>query len=104
MANMITRTFTGWNVKFMTISDEGSVRMVSKFYMTSDKEKAIKKATAEMAGIGIFKGAEMVEELRGMSVDDFYAMSVPVTRPASQQKGYVSPKKKEVMDDESDGD
>lgn len=85
MANMVTRTFTGYNVSFVVLNDDGTTAEQTVYIAENNREKAVKKATSQMAGKGIFKAAERVEELRGIKVEDFYSMSVPVTRPPSQQ-------------------
>lgn len=86
MANMITRTFTGYNVKFAVLNAKGEVNEEVVYIGVNDREKAVRKATAMMAGKGILKDAEYVEELRGLEVDEFYKLSKTVNRPPSQQK------------------
>lgn len=95
---MVTRTFTGFNVTFVTgFGPEGEQTTTKYFEGTpKDKEKVVKKAIQDMAGMGIFKSAELVEEIRGMTVSDFYKASVPVTRPASQQKKPIEMKEPEM--------
>lgn len=83
---MITRTFNGFNVKFLTLNEDGTQEDVVIYIEGTDKEKAIKTAKTRMLGTGIFIGCDQISELKGMTLEDFNTHSVKVERPPSQRK------------------
>lgn len=92
MAKMVTRTFVGHEISFeVKIAKEinGKTELVNeviKLYVDEPKtDKAIKKACTEMLGKGIMVGCTVVEQVRGVTVEEFYKLSVPVERAPSQQ-------------------
>ena len=89
MSKMVTRTFTGYNVTFLTgVNPDGSQQTTTRYVdgTPKTKERAIRKVITEMAGTGILLNVEYVEEIRGVDVDTFFRLSVPVERPESQRK------------------
>ena len=91
MAKLITRTFITTKVKYSFIeADEAGnpQAKVAETVLTGEftKETATKALTKELGFTPVILDIETNEEIRGMRVKAFYNNSVPVERPASQQK------------------
>ncbi len=106
MADYVTRTFTGYNVKFNVgtpsikvdkngkpvLNEKGmpiieqTTEVIYEPGTVTTKEASIKRAVKKMMGKGVMVGVEYVEEVRGVEVNEFFRISKPITRPASQQK------------------
>lgn len=94
-SNYITRTFADTLVKFTRTAlkvENGKPTMFSESIATQFKGKmTVEQATEKLnkANPGcviIVESCDYIEELRGMLVSDFLKYSVPVQRPASQNK------------------
>lgn len=94
-SNYITRTFADTLVKFTRTAlkvENGKPTMVTESIATQFKGKmSVEQATeklnkANQGCVIIVESCEYIEELRGMLVSDFLKYSVPVQRPASQNK------------------
>lgn len=89
---MITRTFISYNCTATLVdkitkeitTDVISIPMAS--FNKKDPEKSVKKLIPADKVLLSVDSIETVEDLRGITEEDFLTHSVPVTRPASQQK------------------
>lgn len=89
---MITRTFISYNCTVSLVdkatkevlTDNISIPMAS--FNKNDPEKSAKKFVPMGKLLLSVDSIEKVEDLRGITEEDFLAHSVPVTRPASQTK------------------
>lgn len=89
---MITRTFISYNCTVSLIdkatkevfTDTIAVPMAS--FNKKDPEKSVKKLVPIGKLLLSVDSIEKVEDLRGITEEDFLAHSVAVTRPASQTK------------------
>lgn len=75
----VIRTFFGHNVTFMVLGEDGNMVDTTVYIPLRDREKAVTIATQRMAGKGIFKSVEAIEERRQMPVEVFYANSEVIT-------------------------
>lgn len=94
-SNYITRTFADTLVQFTrsrAILKDGAVQLETEDIAVQMKGKmTVEQATEKLnkANSGcviVVKACDYIEELRGMLVSDFLKYSVPVQRPASQNK------------------
>lgn len=94
-SNYITRTFADTLVQFTrsrAILKDGAVQLETEDIAVQMKGKmTIEQATEKLnkANSGcliVVKSCDYIEKLRGMLVSDFLKYSVPVQRPASQNK------------------
>lgn len=95
-SNYITRTFADTLVKFnrtsLRVNSDGKPEMFTETIATQFKGKmTVEQATEKLnkANSGcviVVESCDYIEEIRGMLVSDFLKYSVPVKRPASQNK------------------
>lgn len=94
-SNYITRTFADTLVKFTRSKaalKDGQIVLETETIATQFKGKmTVEQATEKLnkANTGcviVVESCDYIEEVRGMLVSDFLKYSVPVQRPASQNK------------------